>query len=323
MSKTPETTTQSSELSDEALLYVDASTSEATKKAYRSDWLSFKTWATGNRVSYLPATGPTVANYITFLANRKKLASSTISRALSSISQAHETLNLQNPIKSGEVSRVNKGIRRKKGTKQRRAKPLLIEDLKDLCDGMRPSFLGRRDKAILLVGWAAALRRSEIVALNFDDIDFVGQGMTVDISRSKTDQEAEGYKIGIPFAANERHCPVSNLKLWINLAKIESGPLFFSVGTPGKKFYTSVSNPHRLSASMINTILKRRLDQAGKKSAGYSGHSLRAGFVTSAAAQSTPEYLIQGHTRHRSARVLRGYMRDGNLFESNPLSLLF
>jgi integrase len=323
LSKILETKIAPNELSDDALPYIHASTSEATKKAYQSDWLSFKTWATGNRVvSYLPATGPTVANYITFLAKNKDLAAATISRALSSISQAHETLKLDNPVKSPEVSRVNKGIRRKRGTKQKRAKPLVLKELMNLCDEIPPTFLGRRDQAILLVGWAAALRRSEIVALDIADIDFVGQGMTIEIARSKTDQEGEGYKIGIPYAKNKRHCPVENLKLWINLAKIKKGPLFFAVGTPGKKWHTHVEDHRRLSAAMISTIIKRRLIQAGKISAGYSGHSLRAGFITSAAAKSMPESLIQKHTRHDSLRILRIYMRDGDLFESNPLSLL-
>lgn len=323
LSKTPDKTTSISELSEDATIYLNESMSPATKKAYRSDWRSFMDWASSNRISYLPASGATVANYIAYLAKNKGLVASTISRALSAISQAHGALNLKNPTTSSKVRLVNKGIRRKRGVKTRRAKPLLLAELINLCDEIPPTFLGRRDKAILLVGWAAALRRSEIVALDIEDIDFVSQGMTVEISKSKTDQEGAGYKIGIPFAKNKRHCPVENLKLWINLAKIEKGPLFFAVGTPGKKWFVHIDNPRRLSASMINTIIQRRLRQAGKITAGYSGHSLRSGFATSAAAKEIPEYIIQAHTRHRSSKSLRNYMRDGDLFSKNSLSLLF
>jgi integrase len=300
---------------------LDASKAPATKRAYRSDYNTFTTWAEAKGLDSLPASGSTVANYITYMADEGR-APSTISRALTSISQAHKTLDMVSPTQSPEVANVYKGIRRTKGTAQRRAKPLVIAELKRLCDSMRPSFLGRRDKALILIGWAGALRRSELVALDLDDVDFVDEGMTISIASSKTDQEGAGYKLGIPFASDKQYCPVLKLKHWLDLAVIVRGPLFIALGTPGKKFHAEISEPRRLAASAVNTIIKRRLKQAGMNAAGYSGHSLRAGFITTAAAQSTPEYLIQAHTRHRSAKVLRGYMRDGSLFSSNPLSIL-
>lgn len=281
----------------------------------------FVAWAQDNDLDPLPASGATVANYITHLADAGR-AASTISRVLTSISQAHKILNLQSPTSSPEVVNVYKGIKRKKGTAQKRAKPLVIAELKRLCDSMRPSFLGRRDKALLLLGWSAALRRSELVALDLEDIDFVEEGLTVFIASSKTDQEGAGYKLGIPFAQEDRYCPVKKLLQWIELARIKTGPLFISVGTPGKAFHAAIEDPSRLAASMVNTVIKRRMRQAKMNPAGYSGHSLRAGFITTAAALKAPEYLIQSHTRHRSAQVLRGYIRESQLFSSNPLSLL-
>jgi integrase len=207
-------------------------------------------------------------------------------------------MGLPSPTTSPEVVETWKGIKRDRGVSQKRAKPLLLSDLRKVIDATRPTFIGRRDAALLLVGWAAALRRSELVALDFDDIDFVAEGMVISIRKSKTDQEGAGYRIGIPFARKVSHCPTNSLKNWIDLAGITAGPLFFSVGTPGRKFHTEVAERRRIGARLVNEIIKRRLERAGLTSRGYSGHSLRAGFVTSAAKNETPEYMIQIHTRH-------------------------
>lgn len=310
------------DLTDSARDFLNSSKSDATKQAYRSDWKSFSSWAESRSLDPLPAKPATVALYITWLAAKKGRKPSTISRVLTSISQAHKAANLDTPTRSLEVVEVFKGIRRKKGTAQKRAKPLVLSELKKAVDSTRPTFLGRRDRALLLLGWAAALRRSELVALDRENIEFVEEGMIVQIVRSKTDQEGQGYKIGIPFAKNEKYCPVKILMSWIELAAIKAGPLFFSVGTPGKKFHTDVDEPRRLSAKWVNAIIKKRVEQAGLSPVGYSGHSLRAGFVTSAAKMEAPEHVIQIHTRHRSTKSLRGYIREGSLFASNPLSVM-
>lgn len=309
------------ELTVDAKEYSDNSEADNTKKAYKSDLKFFEQWAQKHDVRHLPASGVTVANYISHLAKIGR-AVSTISRVLSSISQDHKLHDFDNPTKTQKVAKVHRGIKRKNGTAQNRAKALVIADLKIFCDGIRPTFLGRRDKALVLVGWSGALRRSELVALNLEDIDFVDQGMTLQITRSKTDQQGAGYKIGIPFAADKQYCPVLNLKKWIDLARLSSGPLFIAVGNNGKKFHAVIDEPRRLSAAMVNTVIKRRAKQAGINTAGLSGHSLRAGFVTSAAKIKVPEYVIQDHTRHRSVRVLRSYIRDTQVFEDNPLALL-
>ena len=314
-------TTELAELTARAGEYLDKSKSDATKRAYTSDWRIFTTWTAKHRRRTLPATAETVALFITDLADSGR-AASTISRVLTSISQAHKIAGHASPTRSPEVTEVYKGIRREKGTAQKRAKPLVLPDLKKVLSSIRPSFLGRRDTALLIVGWAGALRRSEIVALDREDIDFVDQGMILTIRKSKTDQEKAGYKLGIPFAREDTYCPVKKLAHWLELARITAGPIFYSIVTTGKKFHAEIDDPKRLSAKFVNAIIKKRIQQAGINPAGYSGHSLRAGFITTAAKMQVPEHMIQLHTRHRSSKVLRAYIREGNLFESNPMGAL-
>lgn len=312
---------QIQQLERSAKSYLDKSKSEATKQAYRSDWTTFADWCDEMDFCALPAESSTICLWITHLADLGR-APSTISRSLTSISQAHKILRHQSPTTSPDVVELYKGIRRDKGVAQARAKPLVLADLKKTISCIRPTFLGIRDRAMLAVGWAGALRRSELVALDFEDIDFRTEGLVLTIRSSKTDQEGEGYQLGIPFSSDESFCPTKTLKHWIDLARIDEGPIFFRIGTPGKKFHAEIEEKRRLSARAVNLILKKRVSQAGFSKKGYSGHSLRAGFVTTASQQETPEYMIQAHTRHRTTKVLRGYMRDGNLFNSNPLSVM-
>ena len=304
--------------------YQTQSRSDATKSAYQSDWANFEQWCWGTGLCAVPAESSTVRRYITHLADIGR-AVSTISRAMTSISQAHRVLNLPPPTAHPEVCETWKGIRRAIGTAQIRAKPLVLADLKRVIDAMRPNFLGRRDSALLLIGWAAALRRSEIVALRRHDIDFVPEGMVITIRRSKTDQTREGYRIGIPFAQEERYCPTKAIQKWIDLARIDTGPLFFRIGMGGKRFHCDVPSKDRetpLSDRMVNLIIRKAVGRAKIPTAGYTGHSLRAGFVTTAAKAQIPEALIQLHTRHKTSKVLRDYIRDGDLFNSNPLSII-
>lgn len=312
-----------STLDEAADLFLNAAKSDATKKAYRSDWESFSLWAAEYGLCVLPADPRTVRRWITHLAHDLSRAPATISRSLTAISQAHKIVDLQTPTTAPEVVETYKGICRKVGTAQKRAKPLLLADLRTVIDAMRPTFLETRDAAMLLVGWAAALRRSELVALLLDDIDFVAEGMIVTIRSSKTDQEGAGYRIGIPFGRDDRHCPTKRLQKWIDLAEIKTGePLFFSVGVDGQRFHKAVASRSPLSTRSVSDVLKRRIKKAGLTPRGYSGHSLRAGFVTTAAAAKIPEYMIQLHTRHRSAKSLRGYIREGKLFTENSLLTL-
>lgn len=318
----PSETTSIQTLTENAREYLESAKSDATKRAYRSDWKKFSEWASPLDLTCLPAEPTTLALYITHMADEGR-AVSTIYRTMTAISQAHKTMGLQPPTNAPEVVEVFKGIRRARGGPQKRAKPLVLSELKRVIDAIGQSYLGSRDKALLLIGWAAALRRCELVSLNFSDARFVDEGLVLTINRSKTDQSAEGFQLGIPHAQDQRYCAVARLNHWIGVAPITRGPLFFPIGTAGKdRWHARVTHRPNLSPRSVNLILHKRLKNAGISPAGYSGHSLRAGFVTSAAKLETPEHLIQFHTRHRTTATLRGYIREGSLFSSNPLSML-
>lgn len=325
MSLQKQSTTDIARLSQRAREYSADSVSESTKRAYQSDLTLFVDWCREHNRSALPADPDTVALYLTHMAEIGR-ATSTIARAMTSVSQSHKVAGLRTPTNSPEVTTVWKGIKRTHGTSPRRAKALLLPELKKVINAIRPSFIGRRDRAMLLVGWCAALRRSEIVALDIGDLEFCADGLIVTIRRSKTDQDAAGHRIGIPFARpeNEAYCPVLAMRQWLDLSGLsdKSGAVFFFVGTAGKKWHTDIPDRRRLRPKAVNTILVKRMKQAKLSTTGFSGHSLRAGFCTSAAVAKTPENLIQIHTRHRSIKILRGYVREGSLFSSNPLSVL-
>lgn len=303
-------------------LFMDAAKSEATKRAYRTDWANFTAFCENNELSSMPAEPSTLCAYITALAESGRKVS-TITRHMTTISQAHRAFRKRSPTGDFDVLDVLKGIKRTIGVAQKKARALVWSDLVKVCRSIRPHFQGKRDKALLLVGWAAALRRSELVALDLSDIGFVAEGMIVNIARSKTDQEGAGYEIGVPFAKDPQCCPTTALKSWIEIARIESGPLFFSIGNTAKQFFLEVADRERLRPRGVNYILGRRLEKAQINTDGYSGHSLRAGFITSASKAGVPEHMIQTHTRHRSVKTMRGYIREGNLFNDNPASVIF
>lgn len=303
-------------------MFMDAAKSPATKRAYQTDWANFTAFCDRNELPSMPANPATVCAYITALAESGRKVS-TITRQLTTISQAHRAFRQRSPTGDYDVIETLRGIKRTIGTKPKRAKALLWSDMVKVCRNIRPHFLGKRDKALLLVGWAGALRRSELVALDFSDIGFVEEGMIVNIGRSKTDQEGAGYEIGVPFAKDPACCPTASLKNWIETARIDTGPLFFAIGNGGKKFFYDGSERERFSPRGVNYVLARRLEKAGINPDGYSGHSLRAGFITTAAKARVPEHMIQSHTRHRSVTTLRGYIREGSLFNDNPASVIF
>lgn len=301
--------------------YITEAKSTSTRRGYKRDWQQYCYWCSSHNIDPLPARYETIVLYITHLANEHRV--STISRSMTAISQAHKLSGFPSPCAAPIVSEALKGIKKKLGVNQKRAKPLVWVDLKKVIDQTPPTFLGRRDGALLLLGWAGALRRSEVVAIDYEDIEFRPEGMAITIRRSKTDQEGEGYVLGIPLAKEERYCPTTRIRHWIDLARITSGPLFFAIGSAGGKwFYVNTQEHHRLSDRMVNEIVKKYVSLAGISPAGYSGHSLRAGFVSEAASKQTPEYSIQLHTRHRSTKILRGYIRNSSIFADNPLSIL-
>ncbi|MDR6224354.1 site-specific integrase [Desmospora profundinema] len=280
-----------------------------TTRAYGADWRDFTEWCTQHGRDPLPADPQTVAYYIADLAERRK--PSTIQRRLSAVSQAHQAAGYDTPTASILVRSVWAGIRRAKGTRQEGKLPLLVEDLRLILRHVPDDLPGRRDRALLLVGFAGAFRRRELVSLDVGDIQITGRGMVILLRRSKTDQEGIGRKIGIPYGSSPHTCPVEALQEWLAASKIGHGPLFRPINRHGQ-----IRNM-RLSDKSVALIVKRRAAEAGLDPRRFSGHSLRAGLATTAAMAGKDERAIMEQTGHKSTQMVRRYIRDGSLFRDN------
>ena len=261
----------------------------------------------------IPSTEAQVAAYLAAHATTLKVA--TLTRRLAAISVAHEASGHPNPVRSPLVRATMRGIRRERGSAQRQAKPLLREDLFRVLDAMGEGVKDARDRALLLIGFAGGFRRSEIVALDCGDVERVRQGLIVTLRRSKTDQEGAGRKVGIPFGRT-RHCPVLALDRWLAVSGIEAGPVFRPVDRHGR-----VAS-ERLSGEAVSLIVKERVAAAGIDPTGFSGHSLRAGFATSAVQAGVSTLKIRSQTGHASDAMLARYVRDGELFVDNAAGAL-
>jgi integrase len=283
--------------------YVQAGIAPATKRAYRADLNHFEAWG-----GTIPATDALVAAYLADQA--AVLKASTLTRRLAAVSIAHDAHDLPNPVRTPLVRATMRGIRREHGAAQHQAKPLLREDLFVVLGTMgdRPKDL--RDRALLLVGFARGLRRSELAAIALADFEQVREGIILTIRRSKTDQDGVGRKIGIPFGRTI-HCPVRALENWLSAAQIEDGPAFRPVDRHGR---VSAS---RLSGEAVSLIIRDRMAAAGFDPQGYSGHSLRAGFATSATRAGVSTLKIRQQTGHASDAMLSRYVRDAELFLAN------
>ena len=304
--------------------FATASISKSTRKAYECDWRDFWRFCRDNDLSDLPAEADTVCLYLTHLAESGS-AISTIVRRCTSITAIHHASGHDSPVKNDRVGRVLKGIRNTIGEPQKKAKALSWSDVSKMvrqCDSL---IIGLRDAAILLLGWASALRRSELVAINIGDLEITEQGIILTVKRSKTDQAGSGAKVGIP-RSNGPTCPVTAVERWIfrrsesQLAPEE--PLFVKIGVSGRgRWWWETSG--RLSSRMISSIVKHYAKLAGLRPYDYSAHSLRRGLATEAGAAGVPERVISRHTRHRSIQVLRGYIEDGTIWVENPLPAIY
>ena len=283
-----------------------------TIKAYRSDWAAFSTWSQEHGVQALPASGDTVALYIAFLANESKVA--TIRRRLVSIGEAHRAAGLEVPTGGASVKAVLAGIRREKGSAQTRKAPAVTDVIKLMVEALPSGLAGLRDRALLLLGFAGAFRRSELVGLLLEDVEFSRDGAIITLRRSKTDQAGEGERIGIPYGSHPETCPVRNLSSWISASGITSGPLFRSIDRHGNLALEA------LTGTSVALIVKKVAQAAGLDPSEFSGHSLRAGFATSAAAADVPEHRIMRQTRHKSRAIMDRYIREANIFKKNAAS---
>jgi site-specific recombinase XerD len=300
------------EIASDARDYVAASRAENTTRVYRTGWAQFTAWCDEHRVVALPAGPETVACYVADLARAAKPA--TIDARLAAISAAHRAAGYDSPTKEEAVRLVRRGVRRTLGTAQRQVRPVTVLDLRTMLEGLGTDPAGCRDRALLLLGFAGALRRSELVGLDVADVTEGTEGLTVRLRRSKTDQEGAGRTVGIPFGSNPVTCPVRAWRAWLEVSSITEGAAFRPVDRHGH------IGAACLSSQAVALVLKRHAGRAGLDPAEVAGHSLRAGLATSAAAVGVPERVIAEQTGHRGTATLRRYIREGSLFRENAAS---
>ncbi len=310
-------TTDINALKDETLLNLKNSKAINTLRAYKSDFRDFGLFCAKNGFKSLPAEPKIVSLYITHLST-KDIRISTLKRRLVTIGVIHKLKGHYLDTKHPLIIENLLGIKRRKGSIQKGKKPLLINHLKkiiNLIDEQNEDKKKKlRDKSLILVGFSGGFRRNEIVSLNYDDLEFVTEGLKIHLKKSKTDQFGEGTLKGLPYFENSQYCPVKSVKEWIKVSKINSGALFrrFTKG------YRLTEN--RLTDQTIALIIKKYLKLIGIDNKNYSGHSLRSGFATSAAESGAEERSIMAMTGHKSSEMVRRYIKEGNLFRNNALN---
>jgi site-specific recombinase XerD len=304
-------------LQEETLLNLKNSKAKNTIRAYKSDFNDFGLFCTQNGFKSLPSEPKIISLYLTQLST-KDIKISTIKRRLVSIGVMHRLKGHYLDTKHPLIHENLMGIKRRKGSIQNGKKPLLINYLKRLINVIdqqkKVQIKIFRDRTIILIGFAGGFRRNEIVSLDYDDLDFVEEGLKINVKRSKTDQFGEGSIKGLPYFDNSQYCPVLSIQKWIEISKINSGPLF--------RRFTKGSNlsEKRLTDQTVAILIKEYLDLAGIDSKNYSGHSLRSGFATAAAEAGAEERTIMAMTGHKSTEMVRRYIKDANLFKNNALN---
>ena len=274
-----------------------------TLRAYQSDFKDFSRFCSKNGFKAMPTEAKIIALYLTHLSSYSKF--STLKRRLASIKVVHKLkghyLDTKHPI----ITENLMGIKRKMGIKQISKKPLLINDLKliiDVINEEKKEIKKYQDKALILIGFAGGFRRSELVGLDYEDIDFVMEGVKITIKKSKTDQTGIGMIKAIPYFENQDYCPVLSLKEWINLSKIKNGKIF------------------KISDKSVALKIKKYALLAGLNHHKYAGHSLRSGFATSTAEIGADERSIMAMTGHKTTQMVRRYIQEANLFKNNALN---
>jgi site-specific recombinase XerD len=291
-----------------AVEYAHAEKAAATRRAYRTDFQIFRAWCTSRGLKALPAAPEAVATFLAHEASRH-IKPSTIGRRVAAIRYAHKLAGLALPTDDERVRATLRGIRRTLGTAAVKKTPATAERVIAMAPlpGARLSSL--RDRALLLLGFAGAFRRSELAALNFEDLEEIGDGLRITIRQSKTDQEGRGTVIAIPWG--KVACPVKALKAWLHATGITNGPVFRPIAK-GERLLDS-----RLTDRSVANIVKTHAARAGLDPAQFAGHSLRSGFLTSAAAHGASIFKMADQSRHRSMDTLRGYVRDAEIFKDH------
>jgi site-specific recombinase XerD len=304
-------------LQNETLINLKNSKSKNTVRAYKSDFKDFGLFCAKNRFSSLPTDPNILSLYLTHLStNNNKM--STLKRRLVSIGVIHKLKGHYLDTKHPAIIENIMGIKRRKGSIQKGKKPILISHLKAILNAIDEyndkDIKKMRDKSIILIGFSGGFRRNEIVSLDYDDLDFVSEGLKITVKKSKTDQFGEGSIKALPYFDNSNYCPVANIKKWIKISKINSGPIFrrFAKGSHLTK--------NRLNDQSVALIIKKYLAIAGIDSKNYSGHSLRSGFATASAESGADERSIMAMTGHKSTEMVRRYIKEANLFKNNALN---
>ncbi|MCK1402044.1 site-specific integrase [Bradyrhizobium sp. 4] len=288
--------------------YLEAEKSANTRKGYTADWADFTTWCGQVSEDPLPALPLTVARYLAHLADIGR-KTATIERRVAAIRSAHKAANHEPPTNSEGVKATMRGIRRTIRSKQTRKKPTTSGVLARVLEHLPPTTAGLRDRAILLVGFAAALRRSELVAIQLEDIERRASGVLIHLGQSKSDQDGKGTALTVPNGKKLR--PIDALDAWIAAAKIISGPVFREVDRHGRVGAAG------LSGRSIARIVKRAVKAAGLDDAAFSGHSMRAGFITSALDAGEDPLKLKKHSRHAKLDTLSIYDRRENELEDH------
>ena len=287
----------------ETLQNLQSSKASNTLRAYKADYKDFARFCFKNGFKPMPSEPKIISLYLTYLSKICKF--STLKRRLASISVIHRLSGHYIDLKHPMITENLMGIKRIKGSYQKAKKPILINDLKlivNVIDKDKNEKNRFKNRALILIGFAGGFRRSELVAILFEDIDFVPEGVKIFVKRSKTDQSGEGMTKGIPYFSNPDYCPVISLKNWIEKSEIKTGKIF------------------DMSDKNVALTVKKYTAIAGLDSNKYSGHSLRSGFATSTAELGAEERSIMAMTGHKTTQMVRRYIQEANLFKNNALN---
>lgn len=311
-----EITTDLKLLQEETLNNLKNSKAQNTLKAYKSDFRDFSLFCLKHGLKSMPSNPDVVSLYLTSL-SKLDAKISTLRRRLVSISVVHKVKGYYLDTKHPIIVENFLGIKRTKGSFQKGKKPILISHLKKIIEAINKDNTSEikklRDKSLILLGFSGGFRRSEITSINYEDLEFVEEGLKIMLRKSKTDQYGEGHLKGIPYLTEEFLCPVKALRMWLDISKINSGSLF-------RKFNKGFSlSKTRLTDQTIALLIKDYLEKAGLDHKNYSGHSLRSGFATVTAEAGADERSIMAMTGHKSTEMVRRYIREANIFKNNAL----
>ena len=309
-------TTEIKALHEETLNNLRTSKANNTLRAYRSDFKDFAGFCVNHGFKSMPTDPKIVSLYLTHLSKKSKI--STLRRRLVSIGVVHKLKGHYLDTKHPVIIENLMGIKRLKGSKQTGKKPILINHLKKIINVINEQNIEEivklRNKTLILIGFGGGFRRTELISIDFEDLEFVEEGVKIALKRSKTDQFGEGMIKGLPYFSNESYCPVINLKNWLKISKIKTGPIFrrFAKG--------SALTENRLTDQSVVLIIKDCLRLAGIENGNFSGHSLRSGFATVAAEAGADERSIMAMTGHKTTQMVRRYIREANIFKNNALN---